>query len=153
MMRHKNLNDNLIVVINPAPQKEIKDAFPGYKLMDDYAFYNILNGEQFVLTTYNLDSLDALMLSIEKGCEDGEKIVIHTFNPLIVNFLEIHDKEELSLERSARRFAFYTDKNDFIPALKIPSLVKKLDFMSVGEAVCDSYCESMQESWNTVLNK
>jgi hypothetical protein len=151
-MKHESLNSNLIVVINPVPMDVIRNTFPEHRIMTDAEFYTILNNGFFNGKPYTLDSIDELTRAIEDDCISGKKIIVHVFNPLIINFLEVDSGIENETEISLGRFVFYTKDKEFIPALSIPMLAKKLDILSIGEAVCDSLASSLQESYDRKIN-
>lgn len=145
-MNNSSLNSNLIVVINPVSSDEIRKNFPEHRIMTDAEFYTILNNGYFNGKPYTLDTIDELTRAIEDDCLSGKKILVHVFNPLIINYLEVDADIENEAEISLGRFAFYTKDKQFIPALSIPMLAKKLDILCIGEAVCDSLVSSLQES-------
>jgi hypothetical protein len=130
---------NLVVLINSASAADIKAEFPDHHVYTDADLFSILNGDvRFFSDLYNQGD-------IQKVCEVIEKnsikfpILIHTFNPLIINYLEAYADDKFCMILSKKRFYLANNENKFIRILEIPEFTKKIDTLCVGEAVCDSY--------------
>ena len=126
-----------------AKVNNIKLEFPEHKIYTDADLFSILNGnESFLGKKYSQDDMHELCKEIEKDAAIN-KLLIHTFNPSLINLLEAHtvgvnDYSIFSMELSKDRFFIFNSEQEFIQLLKIPEFARKLDILSVGEAVCDS---------------
>jgi hypothetical protein len=138
-MSHKNL----IVLINAAPSDIIKKEFPNHHVYTDANIFSIFNGnEYFFSKPYTNDDIKEFCESIEEHSKKF-KILIHTFNPLLINFLEAYGpdengKDDFSMSLSEDRFLAYNKNNEFIKILQVPDFAEKIGFMTVGEAFSDS---------------
>lgn len=145
-------NGTLKVLVNCAPSDSILTYFHDFEVITDVELFPILNGTTpFMEKKFNHESYDELAKAIEKYTLDGDKkVLIHSFNPLVHNFLEVGNDKEPSgyvtdVDGCAKRFVIYTGDNEFISLLDIPTVRKKLDVMSIGEAICDTYlCEAIK---------
>lgn len=139
-MSHKNL----IVLINAAPLALIKSEFPDHHIYTDADIYSIFNGnEYFFSKPYTIDDIEQFCQSIEAHAKKFN-ILIHTFNPLIINYLEGYPPHEdlrkntFSTPLSIDRFFIYNKNEEFVKILENPAFAGKLDCLSMGEAVADS---------------
>jgi hypothetical protein len=136
--------NNLVVLVNAAKVSDICAAFPDHSVYTDADFYEIFSGAKpFLGKEYGQDDISELCKAFDEAAKD-KKILIHTFNPLLINFLEVHtsDKNDysvFSLELSQERFFIFNNEKKFVPLLKIPEFARKLDVLSVGEAICDAH--------------
>lgn len=136
---------NLIVLVNAAKADQIKKAFPDHHVYNDAHFFSILNGDEYFFgKKYGYDDIRDMCEMIELMAEKHQ-LLIHTFNPLIINLLEAYAPDEandgklgFSMPLSEKRFALLNNEGEFVPLLKIPEFARKLDILCVGEAVCDS---------------
>lgn len=132
---------NLIVLVNSSSAADIKTEFPDHHVYNDRDIFSILNGEvRFFSDLYSQADLQKFCEKVEERSEKFP-LLIHTFNPLIVNYLEAHDNKEFSMDLSKKRFYIANNNKEFIRLLEIEEFAKKIDTLSVGEAVCDSYLE------------
>ncbi|MCY9861369.1 hypothetical protein OTK49_02410 [Vibrio coralliirubri] len=142
---------SLIVLASPAPQANILQAYPNHRLITEGQIFNHLSGKPFAGTQYGLDSIEQLC-----GAFVAESIksplIIHTFNPVIQNFLMCYEPRTNSgdrlvedLDSTRERFLLWKATNNdglFFRALDIDAIAKKLDVLCIGEALCDSLLEA-----------
>ncbi|CAH7397841.1 hypothetical protein VCHA53O466_50109 [Vibrio chagasii] len=135
---------NLLVLVNSVSKADIVRHFPDYEIMTDAELFPILNGQKLFLrdSYFTHESYEELCKALEEYSKE-RKLIIHSFNPLIHNYLEVCEGElpdiKTDLEACARRFIIYTYNNAFTSLFEIPNIRMKMDCMSVGEAICDTY--------------
>ncbi|WP_210499240.1 hypothetical protein [Vibrio crassostreae] len=146
-------NGILKVLVNCAPSDAISTHFHDFEVITDVELFPILNGSTpFMEKKFNHESYAELAETIEKyALGDKKKVLIHSFNPLVHSFLEVGNNKEPSeyitdVEGCAERFTIYVGDNQFASLLDIPSVRNKLDILSIGEAICDTYlCEAIND--------
>lgn len=145
------MNNNLIVIASAAPLLNIQRAFPDHRIVDDGQIFQILNGTPFDEKQFGLDTIEQLCDAFVAQSEK-EALVIHTFNPVIQNYLMCYlplekpeDRLVDDLGATRQRFQLWKPTgNDglFISALDIANIAKKMDVLCIGDALCDVFLEA-----------
>lgn len=126
----------LKVIVNKCPIDIIKSRndLKNTLFVNDGDVYNFLNGNAIFLgKSFGMSDIeeiaDAIIEQNKKFPDDN--IIIHTFNPLFLNFFTDEDAKEY--------FEYYDKKTDsFKKFFSIERILNKLDVMGPGEAVCDT---------------
>lgn len=129
----------LIIVVNRFPG--IKQYCQDKKLFTDAFLYDLFNGddgfrgdafdESFKGDAYSIDDLERFMADLW-GYAQGATfdVVLHTFNPMVINYLE---------QWLARESVFYYEAGELKPVFgAMPGCDEKLAVMGPGEAVADT---------------
>jgi hypothetical protein len=94
---------------------------------------------------FGLDSMEELCDAFVDHSKETP-LVIHTFHPVIQNYLGVYDESNnLILSGCKERFMINKD-GEFVSLFEIENLVKKLDILSVGEAIFDVYLQAEVEN-------
>lgn len=117
----------ITVIINQF--KDIKNYSKNKILINDNDFYNIFNGQKFFDNTYDIEKLKELINDIKEYSINND-IVIHTFNPLILNFFDDSDKDIFYYYDSIK-IGLYKFFDNF-------HTLKKLEVLGIGEVICDT---------------
>lgn len=143
---------HLAVIVSPAPLHEIKEHFKGYTIYTDGDIYEFLNFGSLNGRHFGLDDLEDLCNEFVEIART-QKTVIHSFNPLIQNWLmcykelqSANDPLEEDLQAASKRFFVWKDDSNhkgFVSLLDLESLPEKLKVLAVGDAVCDCYLEEL----------
>lgn len=123
----------ITVIVNKYP--EIKTFSKNKILISDVDFYKAFNGEPLFGTVYDIEDLNQMIIDIKSYATEND-IVIHTFNPLILNFFEDSDKDIFyywSVNQSELKMFFEDEFN-----------CKKLQVMGIGECICDTEISKLQ---------
>lgn len=126
----------LKIIVNKCPIDIIKshNDLKNTLFVNDGDVYNFLNGNAIFLgKSFAMSDIeeiaDAIIEQNKKFPSDN--IIIHTFNPLFLNFFTDEDAKEY--------FEYYDKKtNSFKKFFSIERVLNKLDVMGPGEAVCDT---------------
>lgn len=126
----------LKIIVNKCPMDILKKHydFNNVLFINDGDIYNFLNGNAIFLgRSFALYDIEKIVDAIieQKDTFPNDDIIVHTFNPLFLNFFTDEDAKEY--------FEYYDKKtNTFKKLFSIERVLKKLDVMGPGEAVCDT---------------
>lgn len=99
-------------------------------VLTDGDIYEILNGKQFEGRNYTVEKLGDFVDKIVDIGYNEKDVIVHTFNPLVLNFL--HDV--VALES-----VYYAHDNVLFRVFEHDSMIEKLTILGVGEVICDTY--------------
>lgn len=122
----------ITVIVNKYPN--INEFSKNKILINDLDFYKVFNGEPFFGTVYDIEDLNQMIIDIKAHSVDND-IVLHTFNPLILNFFEDSDKDIF--------YYWSKDQSELKMFFEDEFTLKKLQIMGIGECVCDTYISQM----------
>lgn len=150
---------NLLVIPNAVSSDIIKATFPNHTLITDGDIFCYLNNKPFNGKTFSIDTIEELCTEFVNLCANGSLIIVHSFNPLVHNYLacpfdpqsqmdsanttQNHFLDDMEATKS--RFIAYTDKAKvpfFFSLLDIKLVWKKMESLAIGEAICDVYLEN-----------
>ncbi|ELP5902612.1 hypothetical protein QTV49_004652 [Vibrio vulnificus] len=137
------MTPNLLVLVTRAPREAIAAAYPDHAILNDADIFQILNGET-TLDGANIkfDDFQKLGAKLEEMGTKGKRILVHSFNPLLPNYLEagqdVDGKFETDVIACEKRFLIYSG-GDFMSLFTVPSILKKLSCMGLGDAICDTF--------------
>ena len=125
------------VLTTPAPKDVVAKFFDEHLIIDDGILFHMLN-TGYIVNGKNIKiSQDDLIGSFENTlCYlDAPHILVHTFNPLVINALEVVDDDPQHLRKI---FYIYSNLVGFNDLMKHKSLIEKTQVMSIGEAIIDT---------------
>lgn len=99
-------------------------------VLTDGDIYEILNGKQFEGRNYTVENLGDFVDKIVDIGYNEKDVIVHTFNPLVLNFL--HDV--VAIES-----VYYAHDNVLFRVFEHASMMEKLTILGVGEVICDTY--------------
>ncbi len=139
------MNMQINIIVSKAPLGALSVEFGPQVVINDGDLFNMLNGGVTIHDHFITLHQDELIGGLEKKLLElnAERIVIHTFNPMVINALEPHKNDHVRLNK---RFFLYNDREEFVDLLCIESFSKKLEVLSLGEAVVDSYMRTLSAS-------
>ncbi|MEH0790724.1 hypothetical protein KW882_00305 [Vibrio parahaemolyticus] len=137
------MTPNLLVLVTRAPRDAITAAYPDHTILNDADIFQILNGESTLDgESIKFDDFERLGAKLEEMGTEGKRILVHSFNPLLPNYLEAGQKVDGTFQTDMiaceKRFLIYSG-GEFKSLFTIPSIMKKLSCMGLGEAICDTY--------------
>lgn len=151
------MNTNLIVIASAAPLLNIQHAFPDHRIVDDGQIFQHLNGTPFAGMQYGLDTIEQLCDAFVAQSEK-EPLIIHSFNPIIQNYLMCYAPRENPADRlvddlsaTSKRFLLWKPTENgglFISALDIVNIANKMDALCIGDALCDVFLETEINEFN-----
>lgn len=145
------MTPNLLVLVTRAPREAIEAAYPNHTILNDADIFQILNGEKDLDgDDIKFDDFEKLGAKLEEMEVSGKSILVHTFNPLIPNYLEAGEKPDgvnfvTDTDACEKRFLIYSG-GAFKSLFSIPSIGKKMEVMGVGDAICDTLLSECVES-------
>lgn len=121
----------LNIIVNSCPKAKIKENFSEKDIfLNDGDIYKVLNGEEkFKEKSFSYEKMD-LFVDALVATSVSENIIIHTFNPLVLNWF--HDNVAIDA------FIMLNESGEFIKIFSIERMLEKLKYMGAGEAVCDT---------------
>jgi hypothetical protein len=124
----------LKVIINKCPKDIMKNIVNNYHIiLTDKEIYPILNSEEcFNGKKYSFNKIEDFVDEISR-LGNEKNVLIHTFNPLILNFFEDNIAKE--------SFIIIKNSGDFIKFFDNENSKIKLECMGPGEAVIDTKFE------------
>lgn len=134
----------LNIIINECKQDVLNKHFGLNKIIfiNDGHIYSFINGDAafagkvFSNNTASLEEFGQALLELNNKFP-AEDIVVHTFNPLILNLF--------SDEQAKEFFVYYDKKRDcFKPVFTIKSMLEKLQYMSAGDAVAETDSDNLR---------
>lgn len=134
----------LNIIINECKQEILSKHFDLNKIVfiNDGHIYSFINGDAafagkvFSNNTMSLESFAQALLEMNDKFPK-ENIVVHTFNPLILNIF--------SDEQAKDFFIYYDKRRDcFKPVFTIKSMLEKLQYMSAGDAVAETESDNLR---------
>lgn len=126
----------LKVLVNKCSIEILKTHYDLNKVLfiNDGDIYKFLNGDAvFLGRSFGVLDIENIVDSIIKQKNDFPKddIIVHTFNPLFLNFFTDED--------AINYFEYYSKKTkQFEKFFKTERLLKKLKLMAPGDVVCDT---------------
>lgn len=141
----------IVVLTTPAPQEKIIDSFKDFFVINDAMLFSALNHENTLLPfnfslqqDHIIDELEYSLLEL-----GFPKILIHTFNPLIINALEPNSSDDKRLTKS---FVLYAKNIGFRNILEHKSITKKIEVMSIGEVIADTFMQDIIDDFENNKN-
>jgi hypothetical protein len=141
------------IITTGAPQDAIRLEFPNYLILNDHNFYKMMNGgckfNGMNISFHQDDLIEAVENFLPLLSTDN--IVIHTFNPMVLQALDEDENQNKELVKS---FYIYSEIVGFQNLLKHKSIVEKLTILSIGETVNDTLMKSIIsdfESGNNII--
>jgi hypothetical protein len=98
-------------------------------VITDADIYNIFNGREFDGVQFKAYAIDEFIDKIIEIANNGKTVVLHTFNPLILNFVP----DEIAID-----CIFYSKDGELEKLFSHDFVKEKLAFMEVGEAILDT---------------
>lgn len=121
----------LRIIVNQFPciQAYCRDK----KLLTDAFFYSLFNGdEKFQGTAYRQEDMESLVSHLWHYAEEDVDfdVVVHTFNPALINCLD---------DWQAEKSILYYEAGELKPVfVDMPGMLEKLVLMGPGDAVADT---------------
>jgi len=134
----------LSIIINECKQEILNKHFDLNKIVfiNDGHIYSFINGDAvfagkvFSNNASSLEEFGRALLELNNNFSQ-EDIVVHTFNPLILNLFDDEQAKEF--------FVYYDKKRDcFKPVFTIKSMLEKLQYMSAGDAVAETDSDNLR---------
>lgn len=135
---------NLLVLVNSAPQPTIRENYPEHEIFDDSSIFRAINGMPVTLggSVISASGFSDLAKKIEENIKLGKKILIHSFNPVVINSLESRKTTGgfkpasvvTDLESCKSRFIVF-DNGRFSSLLDSKSVKDEINLMGIGEAL------------------
>lgn len=121
----------LKIIVNRCEPSKIKEIVSKNDIfLNDSDIYKILNGEEtFREKHYFYESMELLVDALV-ATSVNENVVIHSFNPLFFNWF--HDNVAIDA------FMMLDNSGKFVKIFSFERMLKKLEVMGAGEAVCDT---------------
>lgn len=121
----------LKIIVNRCEPSKIKEIVSENDIfMSDADIYRVLNGETtFKGNTYLYEKMELLVDALV-AASVNENVVIHSFNPLFFNWF--HDNVAIDA------FMMLDNSGKFVKIFSFERMLKKLEVMGAGEAVCDT---------------
>jgi len=99
-------------------------------VLTDGDIYEILNGKQFEGQNYTVEKMGDFVDKIVDIGRNNKDVIVHTFNPLVLNFLN----DVVAIES-----VYYAHDNVLFRVFEHDSMIEKLTILGVGEVICDTY--------------
>lgn len=143
--------NQVTVLTTPAPEEAIKTFFADATIINDCLIFNMINTGCVVNGVYIKLGQDELISSLETALHslNSPRILVHTFNPLVLNALEITDDDPPNL---TKEFVIYSNEEGFQDVLKHKSILEKTQFMSIGEAIDDTIMSTIVSDFENNKN-
>jgi hypothetical protein len=140
---------NIAILMTSAPMNAIHSTFAGYTLLTDAELFNAMNGGQHLVGKTLRFHQDDLITQLEPQllATGLKSVIVHTFNPMALNALEPDDKDNKNIHKT---FYVYGEKSGFTNLMEYPPFIKKMEEFSLGEAVVDSYIETLVNDIETL---
>lgn len=151
---------NLLVLVNNAPRTTIRVKYPEHEIFDDSGIFRSINGMPVTLggSVISVDSFSELAQKIEDAAKMGNKILVHSFNPIIYNALESRTQiggfkaaKVITDHEGCRNRFIKFDGSEFSSLLDSQFVSDGLSTMGIGEALCKALFVSHSNELNKAV--